>query len=282
MSDYDELFGMMEIEASLGMVAEALGRDANALVKKLRDLPRTLVEAFIETDFLVTVDGDIHVLNISKTMPDQLTAALASLDARSIAIITAWNPYSVKPERKEENLKRQSLLEILLKVRGDRWLHAVGTSKDGRWAEESFAILDLSYELATAFGQVFEQSAIVFCETGRVVELVPCSIRTSFSDEIEPSAEGNEFDVGEQNGVQSEGVSVIRTSTSNHSRGWSWDSLPDEIKKRFSPPPERSKFSSVEDYEEALGYWQGHVGRNIGLVLQSYSQLMIRQSTATI
>jgi hypothetical protein len=49
-----------------------------------------------------------------------------------------------------------------------------------------------------------------------------------------------------------------------------WKDVPDEIKKRFPPPPQRETFSSADDYEEALGYWQDRVGRNIGLVMQQH------------
>ena len=61
-------------------------------------------------------------------------------------------------------------------------------------------------------------------------------------------------------------------STSNHKSGWSWKDVPDEIKQRFSPPPERSNFLSSEEYEDARCYWQGRVGRNIGLVMQQYKE----------
>jgi hypothetical protein len=49
-----------------------------------------------------------------------------------------------------------------------------------------------------------------------------------------------------------------------------WNDVPDEIKKRFPPPPEREKFANQEEYEDALGYWQCHVGRNVGLVMQQH------------
>ncbi len=63
-----------------------------------------------------------------------------------------------------------------------------------------------------------------------------------------------------------------RDTNQSQKSGWSWGELPDEIKKRFPPPPERSNFSTIEEYEEARGYWQGRVGRNIGLVMQQYKK----------
>ncbi|HTQ99475.1 MAG TPA: DUF3293 domain-containing protein [Candidatus Acidoferrum sp.] len=173
MSIDDDLTRTIAIEARLGMVAQGLGRDANALIQEMRELPFELIEAFVETDFVVT-DGEItYVLNISQTMPDTLTAALQSLSAHSITIVTAWNPYSAKLSN-YDNRERQSLLERVLRMRGEHWLSAKGTSKDGSWAEESFAILNLSHTQAAAIGRVFQQHAVVFCNTGSVVELVPC------------------------------------------------------------------------------------------------------------
>lgn len=50
-----------------------------------------------------------------------------------------------------------------------------------------------------------------------------------------------------------------------------WEDVPDEIKKRFRAPPSREKFSTEAEYEEALGYWQSRVGRNLGMVMQQYN-----------
>ena len=64
-------------------------------------------------------------------------------------------------------------------------------------------------------------------------------------------------------------VKTPKTTTDSNS-GWSWEGLPDVIKQRFPPPPQRQNFSSVKEYEEASAYWKGRVGKNIGLVLQQY------------
>lgn len=58
----------------------------------------------------------------------------------------------------------------------------------------------------------------------------------------------------------------------NHSGGWSWETLPEEVRRRFPPPPERSRFSSNDDYEEARGYWKARVGRNISIALHTHKQ----------
>ena len=35
------------------------------------------------------------------------------------------------------------------------------------------------------------------------------------------------------------------------------------------PAPTRSQFSNQDEFEEALGYWQGHVGRIKGMVARA-------------
>jgi len=51
---------------------------------------------------------------------------------------------------------------------------------------------------------------------------------------------------------------------------FTWHDVPDEIKKRFPSPPDREKFASQDEYEEARAYWQSHIGRNIGFAMQQH------------
>ena len=39
-------------------------------------------------------------------------------------------------------------------------------------------------------------------------------------------------------------------------------------KARLPKAPDRANFKTEEDYEEARGYWQSHVGRILGLAKQ--------------
>lgn len=57
----------------------------------------------------------------------------------------------------------------------------------------------------------------------------------------------------------------------------SWNDVPDEIKKRFPAPPERANYTSDEDYEEARGFWQSRVGKNLGLVMQQHRAQELRE-----
>ena len=49
-----------------------------------------------------------------------------------------------------------------------------------------------------------------------------------------------------------------------------WQDVPEEIRNRLAPPPDRESFRTQEEFEEALGYWQQTVGRNLGFVMQQY------------
>ena len=53
----------------------------------------------------------------------------------------------------------------------------------------------------------------------------------------------------------------------------SWSAVPKSVQSRFSPPPERAHFQSDEEYEEARGYWQGHVGRNVAFAMQAHREV---------
>ena len=47
---------------------------------------------------------------------------------------------------------------------------------------------------------------------------------------------------------------------------WMTSSAAQPEKKGLPDAPMRSKFHSQEEFEEAMGYWQGHVGRIRGMV----------------
>jgi hypothetical protein len=53
----------------------------------------------------------------------------------------------------------------------------------------------------------------------------------------------------------------------------SWSAVPKSVQGRFPPPPTRANFQSDEEYEEARGYWQSHVGRNLALAMQAHREL---------
>ena len=61
-----------------------------------------------------------------------------------------------------------------------------------------------------------------------------------------------------------------------------WEDVPKEIKKRFPSPPEREKYPTANEYEEALGFWHSRVGRNLGLVMQQYEASLPTSAEYTV
>lgn len=129
-----------------------------------------------------------------------------------------------------------------------------------------YYVLDFNYKLVREFETLEEAEAFIAEANGSDVETVRSDAKT----------QGRMLNEYRQNLRRSRSAqSKPEGSTPNHGSGWSWDSLPDEIKNRFPPPPERSKFTSAEEYEEASSSWRGRIGKNIGIVLQQYKHSKI-------
>ncbi len=159
----------LDLEIQMGMRAQAMGRDQNDLIDKMRELPQALVTAYLSTNYIMRIDGSEIVLKITDDVPP----ALSSL-AQSWAIITAYNPYSVE-NTETENQIAQNRLADMLTLHGYNMLPAIGRSSDGKWEEPSMLVLGISYEFAKAFGSCFQQNAIVFGEVDGPIELVFCN-----------------------------------------------------------------------------------------------------------
>lgn len=114
--------------------------------------------------------------DIAFTLTDKPSSTIL-FNNRPYSIITAYNPYSQKLS-KEENEERHKELEILLQERGLEHHFSTGESPDGLWIEEGFIIFDTSLDDALEIGKHFEQHAILYgqgnraalawCEDGRL------------------------------------------------------------------------------------------------------------------
>lgn len=161
------------IEFLLGMRAQSIGRDQNELISRMRTLPQGLVEAYMDTSYLLHLpDGECEV-RLDAEVPPALTSLLQSKILDSWAVISAYNPYSQQTSE-EDNSKRHGLLNDILNLRNYLTFPAVGSSKDGSWKEPSILVLGLSYEVAQSLGAIFQQNAIVFSELEGPIELVFC------------------------------------------------------------------------------------------------------------
>jgi hypothetical protein len=106
----------------------------------------------------VSLDGEI------KSEPGELPEILM----QRFALLTAYNPRSMLLPRRI-NEQRHHVMRDLLVLGCHRVSQAVGYEEepDGVWREPTWIVIGISREEAVAFGQVFRQNAIVYCEGGR-------------------------------------------------------------------------------------------------------------------
>jgi hypothetical protein len=57
------------LEILIGMRAQSMGRDQNDLIRKMRELPQTLVTNYLSTNFIVHINDEQVVLKITGVPP---------------------------------------------------------------------------------------------------------------------------------------------------------------------------------------------------------------------
>jgi putative PIN family toxin of toxin-antitoxin system len=100
-----------------------------------------------------------------------LDEVLESHGERVAAFITASNPRSEQKSKAENQAANEKLLATQ-RLLSRTCLEGEGRSPDGSWAERSFLILGIPLAEAEALGRAFGQNALVFCEKGRLADLV--------------------------------------------------------------------------------------------------------------
>ena len=162
-----------ELELPIVTQAQEMGRDLNAIIRKMRALEPQLIAAYLTTDYVAHIDGEEIVINVGRPVPALLTERVRDKAMPGWAVITAYNPCSVL-ESAVSNEARQLLLAEMLSLHGYETHSALGRGADGEWEEPSILVLGISYELAGAIGASFLQNAVVFGEMGAAAELVFC------------------------------------------------------------------------------------------------------------
>ena len=173
MSDEDNPLEYLELEMALASQAQAMGRDHNWMIQKMRSVGGDLVIAYAKTNYVADFSGDELVINICKPLPAALAELLKTLPVASCAVITGYNPYSGLHEA-DSNAARQQLLAKVVEQHGYNTFPAMGRSEDGQWEEPSILIAGISYDLAAALGASFQQNAVVFAEADGPAELIFC------------------------------------------------------------------------------------------------------------
>ena len=132
-----------------------------------------LIEAYHATSYRVQLPNDEVVFRANQPAPE-LNAFAAEQGTTSWIYITACNPYSQQLSM-EKNEQRQALLKNLLTILGYQFYEGAGIGDSGEWPPEpSLFVLDITQEKAVAFGKVFEQNALIFCEVGGVPKIIWC------------------------------------------------------------------------------------------------------------
>jgi len=124
--------------------------------------PQGLVDAYRETDFVITSSGCI-TLRVGQHVPglDKWFAAHRRCNA---VVITAFNPFSQSlPE--EENLRRSAALLAAITAHGLTYAHALGQATVGEWSPEpSFCVFGPPPSLVDEWMRHFGQYAVVLAD----------------------------------------------------------------------------------------------------------------------
>ena len=127
------------------------------------------LEQYRKADYVVFADRQV-VLRVGEPNPE-LDDLIVTEGATTAAFITAANPRGEKRSDTENGVANAALQSF---VSAAGYPHFWGEGRDpfGSWAEPSFLVIGIYRANAEALGQLFEQSAIVFCEVGRAPELI--------------------------------------------------------------------------------------------------------------
>ncbi len=127
-----------------------------------------LEKAYLDTTYLVFVDGEKYDIKIEKPLPPVIQKLVNK--ERTAVILTAWNPRSQAlslPDNKSRNN------ELNLKIKNYTVFNAVGQGEELSWpAEESFFILGIEKNQADILAVEYEQYAYVWLESEKPASLI--------------------------------------------------------------------------------------------------------------
>jgi len=126
-----------------------------------------LLRSYLSTIYeLPTASGLIRVSLDGEITSDM--GKLPELLTQRFAIVTAYNPRSMLLPRRV-NEQRNQVMRDLLVLGCYRVEQCVGYEEEpeGVWREPAWLVQGVDRDEATAFGRVFRQNVVVFCESGR-------------------------------------------------------------------------------------------------------------------
>ena len=130
-------------------------------------MDQALLRAYFSTVYeLQTPSGPLRVsLDGENTLDPQ---GLPEILTRKFALLTAYNPRSMLLPRRV-NEQRNTVMRDLLVLGCYRVEQCVGYEEEpeGVWREPAWLVQGVERDEAIAFGRVFRQNVVVFCENGR-------------------------------------------------------------------------------------------------------------------
>ena len=141
----DRLVGAL---AGLVRSSHELCHRGGAVDHRPPEVPAGLRRTYVQT--VVSVDGDNGRLSAH--------AAVEQL-GEPLYIITAANPFGTMLSEDDNRARHESLGDVLI-ASGCRPYPAVGSSPDGNWSEESWAVTGIGSATARRIGRAFEQNAV--------------------------------------------------------------------------------------------------------------------------
>jgi hypothetical protein len=130
-------------------------------------MDQNLLRSYLATVYeLPTPNGPLRVSLDGDVVAD--TSALPELLQRSFAVLTAYNPRSMLLPRKV-NEQRHLVMRDMLVLGVYRVEACVGFEEDpeGTWREPSWLVHGIGRDEALAFGRVFRQNTVLFCNNAR-------------------------------------------------------------------------------------------------------------------
>jgi|GEM_PF-3448956 len=117
--------------------------------------------AFLETVYESKIDDSKIQISLDEVC-EPLNEYLTQHRFETFAFLTAFNPHSTQTTNEENRTDQGKLLKILRSI-DCKIFEGEGKALSGEWPPEpSFLVLGISFNLASALGREFRQTAIVF------------------------------------------------------------------------------------------------------------------------
>ncbi len=128
--------------------------------------------AYVATRYVIPALG--LTLRVGQTS-SELSTLLRQHRVQGWMFISACNPGSQAVLCQHENLARHQNLLDALKAAQFIFFEGYGAGDDGQWpAEPSALVLDVNETTASAWGQRFDQNAVLFGDLDGVIQLLWC------------------------------------------------------------------------------------------------------------